>query len=140
MDMKRWEFMDDEGARESQKLQLMNDQARAGRSNRGGAAFNILNLQYENTPEGQVLAGRDEDNRVRQLLRSKNMDMRGNSGFNLLNGGERVSIDVPQHRVYNPAEAGLSGIGARIIGSGYAGKPLRKELFDPKPSSSASQQ
>ena len=82
-----------------------------------------------------TLMERDEDNRVRQLLRSKHMDMRSNSGYNLLNGGDRVSIDLPAHRVYNPPEASLSSAGARIIGSGYAGKPLRKDLFD-KPSSS----
>ena len=57
--------MDEEGQRESLKIQMMNDQARAGRSNRGGAAFNILNLQYENTNDGQVLKDRDEDARVR---------------------------------------------------------------------------
>lgn len=129
--------MDQEGQREQQRLQMMNDQARTGRANRGGAAFNILNLQYEQSPEGQMLQGRDEDNRVRQLLRSKNMDMRSNSGYNLLNGGERVNIELPQHPRYNPPEAALMSVGARIMGSGYAGKPLRKDLFE-KPSSSAS--
>ena len=57
------------------------------------------------------------------------MDMRNNSGYNLLNGGDRVQIDLPQHRVYNPPDTLLS-VGARIMGSGYAGKPLRKDLFE----------
>jgi len=109
---------------------MMNDQARSGRSNKGGAAYNILNLNYENSNEGLVLKERDEDLRVRGLLRSKNVDMRNNSGYNVLNGGERVSIDLPQHRVYNPPDTLLS-VGARIMGTGFAGKPLRKELYDP---------
>ena len=58
------------------------------------------------------------------------MDMRGNTGYNLINGGERVNIDLPVHRVYNPSESLLS-VGARVIGSGFAGKPLRKEMFEP---------
>lgn len=86
-DMKRWEFMEDEGQREAQKIQILNQQARTGRANKGGAAYNILNLQYDETNDGMSLKERDEDLRVRQLLRSKNMDMRGNSGYNLVNGG-----------------------------------------------------
>ena len=35
-------------------------------------------------------------------MRSKNIDTRSNCGYNLVNGGDRKSVDVPQHRVYNP--------------------------------------
>jgi len=76
-----------------------------------------------------MLKDRDQDIKVRNLLRSKHIDMRGNTGYNVINGGERVQIDLPVHRVYNPPDTLLS-VGARIIGSGYAGKPVRKELFD----------
>jgi hypothetical protein len=127
MDMKRWEFMEEENHREQHKIQ---EKSVSVRSNRGGAAFNILNLQYENNQDGEQLKQRDEDNRVRQMLRSKHIDMRGNSGYNLLNGGERVSIDLPQHKVYNPPDQ-LKSVGARIMGDGFAGKPLRKDLFEP---------
>jgi len=30
----------------------MNEKYLTGRRNRGGAAYNILNLQYDNSPEG----------------------------------------------------------------------------------------
>ena len=50
--MKRWEFMDDEGSREAHKIQIKQMQAQSGRANKGGAAFNILNLQYENSQDG----------------------------------------------------------------------------------------
>ena len=129
-DMKRWEFMEDEGQREAQKIEMLNQQARTGRANKGGAAYNILSLQYEETNDGMSLKQRDEDLRVRQLLRSKNMDMRGNSGYNLVNGGERVSIDLPVHRIYNPPDT-LMSVGARILGTGFAGKPMRKDFFEP---------
>jgi hypothetical protein len=101
MDMKRWEFMEDENAKEQMKLQ---ERSVTGRSNKGGAAFNILSLQYENNQEGEVLRQRDEDNRVRQMLRSKHIDMRGNQAYNVLNGGDRMSIDLPTHKVYNPPD------------------------------------
>jgi hypothetical protein len=61
------------------------------------------------------------------LLRSKNIDTRSNCGYNLLNGSDRRSVDVPQHRVYNPET--LQSVGAVILGTGFAGKPLRKELY-----------
>ena len=40
---------------------------------------------------------------------------------------------MPQHKVYNPDQ--LQSVGATILGTGFAGKPLRKDWFDPpKPS------
>ncbi len=60
------------------------------RTNKGGAAFNIINMQYENSQEGQHLMMRDEDNKVRHLLRSKHIDMRNNADYNVVNGGQRV--------------------------------------------------
>lgn len=87
--MKRWEFMDEEGARDQHKIQIKQIQAQSGRANKGGAAFNILNLQYENSQDGQVLMQRDQDKKARDMLRSMHVDMRGNSNYNLLNGNDR---------------------------------------------------
>jgi hypothetical protein len=76
-----------------------------------------------------MLRQRDEDARVRALLRSKNLDVRSNSGFNLINGADRLGINVPHHNVYYPPESAMKSVGENIMGSGYAGRPLRKELF-----------
>lgn len=94
--------MDEEAQRESKRIQTMNDKFLTGRRNNGGAAYNILNLQYDNSPEGQFLKERDDDAKVRSLLRSKNIDVRSNCGYNLVNGGNRLSVEVPEHKVYNP--------------------------------------
>ena len=67
---------------------------------------------------------RDDDAKVRALMRSKNIDVRSNCGFNLVNGVDRMSVDVPSHRVYNPPDT-LKSVGETIIGSGFAGKPVR---------------
>lgn len=88
-DLKRWEFMDEEGKREAEKMQAIQQKAATGRASKG-AAFNILNLQYDESAEGMMLRQRDEDNQVRQILRSKHVDMRGNSGYNVVNGYDRM--------------------------------------------------
>lgn len=44
--------MDEENERESKRIQVMNEKYLTGRRNRGGAAYNILSLQYENSPDG----------------------------------------------------------------------------------------
>jgi hypothetical protein len=61
-------------------------------------------------------------------MRSKNIDVRSNCGYNLLNGSNRLSVDVPTHKVYNPPDA-FRTVGEAILGSGFAGKPIRGELY-----------
>lgn len=85
-DLKRWEFMDEESKRQSQRIDTMNDKYLTGRKNKGGAAYNILSLNYEQSPEGEFLKERDNDSKVRALMRSKNIDVRGNCGHNVMTG------------------------------------------------------
>lgn len=89
--------MDEENERESKRINAMNDKYLTGRRNRGGAAYNILSLQYEQSPEGQYLRERDDDAKVRALMRSKNIDVRSNCGYNPVNGSDRLSVNVPDH-------------------------------------------
>ena len=57
-----------------------------GNANKGGAAFNIINLNYDNSQDGEYLRLKDEEKRIRQLMRSKNIDTLGNSGYSIING------------------------------------------------------
>jgi len=43
-DMKRWEFMDEEGKRNQDRIEQMNHKYLTGQRNKGGAAYNILSL------------------------------------------------------------------------------------------------
>lgn len=52
-DLKRWEFMDEESQREQQKIQSMQLKYLTGRQTKGGAAYNVINLSYENSFDGQ---------------------------------------------------------------------------------------
>lgn len=55
----------------------------------GGSAYNIVNLDYDNNKEGSKLKLTDNDARVRGMMRSKNLDSKNNSGFNILTGEHR---------------------------------------------------
>lgn len=45
-------------------------------------------------------------------MRAKNLNDRGNGGFDILTGAERNRIQVPQHEKYNP----MSNAGQQIVG------------------------
>lgn len=103
-DLQRWKYMDQEENRENHRLEYMNEHYLTGKKNKGGAAYNVISLDYDTSPEGQRLKVRDDDAKVRALVRSKNIDMRSNCGYNVLTGDQRSGIYVPPHETYNPYE------------------------------------
>ena len=120
--------MEDVQKRDNQKVGQMQEKYKLGHSNKGGAAYNIVNLDYERSADGEFLKEKDNDAHVRQLLRSKNIDSLANNGYNLLNGDIRRTVDVPTHGRYNaPGSQGsaLGNAGAAVFGGGFAGRPLR---------------
>jgi hypothetical protein len=42
-------------------------------------------------------------------MRSKNLDAKNNSGFNLITGEDRFKIAVPHHDRYNPILSSVGG-------------------------------
>lgn len=54
-DLKRWEFMDEETKKEQERLQVMSEKYNKGKSNQSSKAYNILSLDYDNSPEGLKL-------------------------------------------------------------------------------------
>lgn len=106
----------------------MRSKYQIGNANKGGAAFNIINLEYERSTEGQYLQQRDEAAFVRKQLRSKNIETLSNAQYNLLNGSERMKVQVPIHEEYNPngvTSTLLGRAGAQVFGNGHAGRPVR---------------
>ena len=103
-DLQRWKYMDQEEDREKQRLEYMNEHYLTGKKNKGGAAYNVISLDYDNSNEGGLLKKRDDDAKVRALVRSKNIDMRSNCGYNILTGDQRPGVNVPKHEIYNPYE------------------------------------
>lgn len=71
--------MEDQQQREAQYIEVRKNKYQIGNANKGGGAFNIINLNYDNSREGDFLKQKDYDSNVRQLLRSKNVDTLSNS-------------------------------------------------------------
>lgn len=85
----------------------MNEHYQTGKKNKNGAAFNPINLTYDGSKDGQRLKQYDEDSKVRAMMRSKNIDVRSNCGYNVITGEDRAAIQIPQNERYNPhQEAG----------------------------------
>ena len=61
-----------------------------------------MTLGYEETKEGKMLQSRDDDAKVRAVIRSKNLDQRNNGGYNVISGEDRPKVQVPVHERYNP--------------------------------------
>jgi len=56
--------------------------------------------------------------------------MLSNSGYNLTNGQNRQSVDVPDHPHYNPpgsSHSAMARAGAAVFGDGFAGRPIRMD-------------
>lgn len=72
-----------------------------------------MNLDYDINKDGDRLKQLDEDAKVRAIMRSKNLEQKNNTGFNILTGEQRRMIQVPHHERYNP----IMSAGNRIVGS-----------------------
>ena len=58
------------------------------------AAYNPISLEYDKSKSGDVLKQQDELSQHKAQLRSKNIDDKSNSKFNILTGEERMGIKV----------------------------------------------
>lgn len=94
--------MDQQEEQDKNRLQYMKDHYNTGKKNSGGAAYNVINLNYDNSRDGDRLRQLDEDAKVRALMRSKNIDVRSNCGYNVLTGSDRPAVDIPANDRYNP--------------------------------------
>jgi hypothetical protein len=101
-EVNRFENMEAGDVRNAEILEVKKSQFNAGKKNHGGAAYNLLNLDYDASNNGQRLQQYDEDCRVRALMRAKNINDKSNGGYNILTGEERKGIQVPSHERYNP--------------------------------------
>jgi hypothetical protein len=61
-------------------------------ANKHRLAYNPINLSYDNNGEGDRLKMMDEDAQVRRFVRARNMEDRGNSKYNPINGENREGI------------------------------------------------
>ena len=73
-------------------LEVKKNQFNAGKKNQGGAAYNLLNHNYDGNANGANLQTYDDDCRVRALMRAKNINDKSNGAYNILTGEDRSRI------------------------------------------------
>jgi hypothetical protein len=109
-------MMDGEHKFQDDRLVVRREVYGAGKKNRGGASFNIINMGYDGDNGGSRLRQIDNDALVRGLLRSKVLDTKNNGSYNILTGATRASVVVPAHQRYNPLmQQAPSSVGSRAI-------------------------
>eukprot|EP01017_Pseudomicrothorax_dubius_P025546 TRINITY_DN2770_c0_g2_i4.p1 TRINITY_DN2770_c0_g2~~TRINITY_DN2770_c0_g2_i4.p1 ORF type:complete len:212 (+),score=46.81 TRINITY_DN2770_c0_g2_i4:329-964(+) len=91
----KWNLMENQDRMAEEKRKYHADVLQAGKRNSNGLAFNPITLEYDSSRKGEELRGRDEDARLRNLLRANNLDKRSNCGYNVLTGEERSGVQVP---------------------------------------------
>lgn len=101
----RWTRMDElEGSRAAHEASLR--AAGVGnRANRASEHFNIVNLTYDDTPQGRMLKFHDDSERYRAMLRTQNLYEKGHSVPHNIITGERQASPVrlpapPQRPLY----------------------------------------
>lgn len=57
-------------------------------------AFNPITLEYHNGDRGDKLKKVDGKNEFRAKIRAKNLDLRSNTGYNIITGEDRKGVDV----------------------------------------------
>lgn len=84
--------MESGDVKSAQVLNVKRDEFNAGKKNQGGAAYNLLNHDYDANPNGNNLQTYDDDCRVRALMRAKNINDKSNGAYNILTGSTRDRI------------------------------------------------
>ena len=106
--------MEHEEKKNADRLQVKCEVYGAAKKNKGGSAYDIIALNYQQDRDGERLKKVDEDAKVRALMRSKVLDGKNNTGFNVITGEDRNRIQVPFHERYNPV---LSSAGGQVVSS-----------------------
>lgn len=57
-------------------------------------AFNPITLEYHEGNRGEKLKQIDDHNQFRAKIRAKNLDLRSNTGYNILTGEDRRGVDI----------------------------------------------
>ncbi len=104
--------MEHEEKKQETRIQVKAEVYGAAKKNKGGAAYNIIDLNYQNDKDGNKLKQVDDDARVRALMRTKVLDKKNNNSYNPITGEDRFKINVPHHERYNPI---LSQTGSQVV-------------------------
>ncbi len=101
--------MEYEEKKQQDRLHVKAEVYGASKKNKGGSAYDIISLNYQQDKDGVRLQQTDNDAKVRALMRTKLLDAKNNTGFNVITGEDRFKIAVPYHDRYNPVLTSTGG-------------------------------
>lgn len=84
--------MEHEEKKQEERIKVKAEVYGAAKKNKGGAAYDIIALEYQKDKDGDRLKQIDHDSKVRALIRTKNLDSKNNCGFNVITGEDRFKI------------------------------------------------
>ena len=84
--MNKWDNLENIERKEVNRLQTRTELYQAGKKNKSGLAYNIMNLDYDKSKDGNKLREIDGDAKVRALMRSKNLEQKNNGAYNIITG------------------------------------------------------
>ena len=94
--------MDYDYLKNENKIMMNKEKNLVGRKNNPGMAFNPITLQYDNSVQGEILKKRDEESKYRALMRASNIDKHTNTGYNILNGEDRLIMQKRMQSKIDP--------------------------------------
>ena len=111
-DLHRWDHMEHEEKKQEERIIVKAEVYGAAKKNKGGSAYNIIDLNYMQDKDGKKLQQIDDDARVRALMRTRVLDKKNNNTYNPITGEDRFKINVPHHERYNPI---LTSTGNQVV-------------------------
>jgi hypothetical protein len=81
---------------ENHRLQALSASGSKAKINVGGSPFNIINMQYNRTPEGDRLRLHDDLAQYRRALRSYNLAVRNHVGLDPISGCQSFDVALPK--------------------------------------------
>lgn len=85
----RWNNYETKQKNEEQRFQHLRETGVGGKTNKSSEHFNIINLNYAPTPEGQALKQKDDFARQRAQMRTETLYSKAHSvGHNIITGQE----------------------------------------------------
>ena len=94
-DNRLYEEMERSQVREEQKLVARKEKAENSLINAQTMGLNPITLKYYDNFKGSKMMKTEQEANVRALVRAKNLELRGCSGFNIINGAFNQRVNVP---------------------------------------------
>lgn len=93
----RWKKIEELKKADDERMVALREAGMKAKKNQSGAAYDVTNLEYSNTPQGEAQRYNDDLIRFRAEVRAHNLVVKGDSraNYNILSGEDRNPPPVP---------------------------------------------